>query len=124
MSQFKNVNVVQYNVGDWERAKKFYQDVLDWPLAYEDEQIGWREWGLPNETHLAINRWDSQWGPQPTNGALAVLSVDDAHATTAALRAKGIKCDDVMSIPGVVDIGLFHDPEGNKIQFASRPPAA
>ena len=123
MSQFKQVDVVQYNVSDWERAKQFYADVLDWPLAYVDEAVGWCEWGQPDKTHLAINRWDSQWGPVPQNGALAVLSVADAHATTAALRAKGIKCDDIMSIPGVVDIGLFHDPEGNKIQFASRPPA-
>ena len=124
MSPFKNVNVVQINVSDWQRAKQFYGDLLDWPQAYVDEQIGWCEWGQPNETHLAINRWNDQWGPLPTKGQIAVLAVDDAHATTVALRAKGIACDDIMSIPGMVDIGAFHDPDGNTVQFASRPAAA
>jgi len=55
-----------------------------------------------------------------------VLRVEDAYAVTAALRAKGIKCDDVISIPGMVTYGGFYDPEGNYIQFASMvpPPAA
>ncbi|HEX9106034.1 MAG TPA: VOC family protein [Longimicrobiales bacterium] len=124
MSQFKNVNVVQYNVVDFERAKQFYQEVLEWPVAFHSDEAGWFELGRPNETHIAINRWDSAWGPLPVNGALAVLSVDDAHATTAALTARGIRCDKVESIPGMVTYGAFFDPEGNKIQFASLPPAA
>jgi len=40
---------------------------------------------------VAINRWDTAWGPQPIHGAVAVLSVVNARATTAALKAKGIK---------------------------------
>ncbi len=124
MTLFKNVNVVHYNVSDWERAKQFYRDVLGWPVAYDDDNIGWCELGHPNETHSAINRWKAEWGPQPTNGAIAVLTVDDAHAVAAALKARGIKCDDVTAIPGMVTYGTFYDPEGNKIQFASMPPAA
>ena len=124
MSQFKNVNVVQYNVSDFEKAKQFYRDVLDWPVAFSSDEAGWFEMGQPNETHVALNRWDSAWGPQPTHGAIAVLTVDDAHATTAALKAKGIQCDEVVSIPGMVTYGAFYDPEGNKVQFASLPPAA
>ena len=124
MSQFKNVNVVQYNVLNFEAAKKFYRETLEWPVAFESDEAGWFELGNPNETHVAVNRWDTAWGPAPTNGAIAVLTVDDAHATSAALKAKGIKVDDVVAIPGMVTYGTFYDPEGNKIQFASMPPAA
>ena len=124
MSQFKNVNVVQYNVLDWEGAKKFYGETLEWPQVFCSDEAGWCEWGQPNEAHIAINRWNSAWGPHPTKGALAVLTVDDAHATTAALRAKGIPCDEVITIPGMVTFGAFFDPEGNKIQFASGQPTA
>jgi len=124
MSLFKNVNVVQYHVLDFEGAKKFYSAVLEWPVAFSSDEAGLCEWGQPNETHISVNRWDTAWGPHPTNGAIAVLTVDDAHATAAALKAKGIKVDQVVAIPGMVTYGTFYDPEGNKIQFASMPPAA
>jgi predicted enzyme related to lactoylglutathione lyase len=127
MSYFKNVNVVYYYVKNWERAKRFYTDVLEWPVAYGSDEIGWMEFGRDNETHIAINlaRPDEAAEPGGHGGAIATLTVDDAHAVTAALRAKGVKCDDVVDIPGVVTYGTFYDPEGNRIQFASSaPPAA
>jgi predicted enzyme related to lactoylglutathione lyase len=123
MSLFKDVNVVHYNVTDWEQAKAFYGKVLEWPVAYADEEAGWVEYGHENKAHLAINRWD---GPEPVpprnGGATVVLSVDDAHKATEVLRAKGIKCDDVVEIPGIVTLGAFYDPEGNRIQIAASAP--
>ncbi len=121
MSLFADVNVVQYFVADWEPAKKFYMDLLGWPVAYLDDPMGWMEFGEVGKTHLAINRWDKTRGPIPQNGAIAVLSVADAGATLAALRARGVRCDDVSVIPGVIAVGAFYDPEGNCIQFASPP---
>ena len=124
MSMFKNVNVVQYHVSNWEAAKQFYHDALGWPVAFSSDEAGWCKWGQPNETHIAINLWKAEYGPRPSHGAVAVLSVDDAHATAAALKAKGIKVDDVIAIPNMVTYGTFYDLEGNSIQFASMPPAA
>ena len=129
MSLFKNVNVVSLYVSDWEAAKKFYGEVLDWPVAWASDEMGWVEYGRDNEAHVSINRWQDHDGhakPPAIGGTMLVLSVDDAMKTAEALRAKGVKCDDVMVIPGVVAYGSFYDPEGNKIQFASStpPPAA
>ena len=118
MSWFQNINVVSYNVSDWERAKQFYTSVLEWPVAYVGDSVGWMEWGKDNETHIAINRWD---GPEPmplNGGATVVFSVQDPHAVTAALRAKGVRCDDVVHIPGIIMYGTFYDPDGNRLQFA------
>ena len=126
MSLFKNVNVVSLTVTDWEGAKKFYGEVLDWPVVFADDQVGWYEYGRENEAHVSISRW-MQPGPAPSplGGTTLVLTVDDAHEVTRQLRAKGIKCDDVMVIPGMVTFGGFYDLEGNRIQFASmEPPAA
>lgn len=119
MSQFKNVNVVSVNVADWEGAKKFYRQTLEWPVAYSDDNVGWEEYGKDHETHIAINRWDGPEAPPAKGGATPVFSVEDANKVTEALRAKGVKCDDVVSIPGVVTYGTFYDPEGNCFQFAS-----
>lgn len=126
MSLFKNLNVVYYYVTDWEQAKKFYAEVLEWPVAWAADEDGWLEYGCENEAHLAINRWDGPGPVPPRNGgATATLTVEDAHKATEALRAKGVKCDDVVVIPGVVTLGGFYDPEGNRIRFvSSAPPAA
>jgi len=122
MSMFKNVNVVSLDVTDWEAAKKFYSEVLEWPVAYSDDQFGWFEYGRENETHVSINRWDEPATVPPRlGGATIVFTVDDADQVTAALREKGVKCDEVVNIPGVVKYGTFYDPEGNRLQFASNP---
>lgn len=120
MSLFKNVNVVYVYVKDWEAAKKFYAETLGWPLAYSDDGIGWVEYGVDNATHFAISRWDDKDSePARGLGTTVTFTVEDAVAATSALRAKGVRCDDPMHIPGVVTYGTFYDPEGNRLQMAS-----
>lgn len=122
MSLFKNINVISYHVQDWEKAKKFYTEVLEWPVAYVDDNLGWMEFGLENETHLAISRGDpGSPVPPKQGGAIAVFTVEDAVKTTELLRSRGVKCDDAENIPNVIYFGTFYDPEGNIIQFASSP---
>lgn len=120
MSLFKNLNVVAYYVTDWEKAKKFYQETLEWPVVFSSDEAGWVEFGHENETHISIERWD---GPEPAppkiGGATVVFTVDDAIETTKKLRARGVRCDDAITIPGMVCYGTFYDLEGNRLQFAS-----
>jgi predicted enzyme related to lactoylglutathione lyase len=118
MGLFKNVNVVYYYVSDWERAKKFYRELLAWPVVWSDDQIGWEEYGLEQGAHVAISRWGSNEPLLVKSNAILVLTVDNCQAVTDTLRAKGIRCDEVVSIPGVVTFGACYDPDGNCIQFA------
>jgi catechol-2,3-dioxygenase len=117
MKQFKSISVVYVYVSDLERAKKFYNDTLGWPEVYTDDALGWVEWGEEGKTHLAINRW-SEPGELPRAGPIPVLVVEDPHKTTADLRARGVRCDDVVEIPNVISYGTFYDPDGNRLQFA------
>ena len=123
MSHFKNVNVVYQHVTDFERAKKFYGEVLGWPTAYASDEVGWYEYGVDGQAHVAINHWR---GPEPVppqpGGTVLTLTVDDVRTTDAWLRSKGVRCDEVQEIPGVVTLGTFYDPEGNQIQFVSAAP--
>jgi predicted enzyme related to lactoylglutathione lyase len=121
MSLFKNVNVVSLEVTDWEAAKKFYREILDWPVVNSDDGMGWEEYGLENHAHVSISR--SEKAHSDDGGTTLVLTVDNTTAAVAALRAKGIKCDDVTLIPGVVAISMFYDPFGNRIQFVSETEA-
>lgn len=119
---FRDINVVSVNVTDWARARKFYHETLGLPIAAEIEGVGWLEFGLPNQTHLALNHWtDTPTIPANTGNATIVFGVDDARAVIAKLREKGVKCEEVVEIPGMVIYGTFYDPDGNRLQVAQSP---
>jgi len=125
MSMFKNVNVVYYYVKDWEGTKKFYGEILGWPLMYGDDSVGWMEYGVDNATHVAINKSQSSDQGSAGVGATVVFTVDSAEKTQEWLKSRGVRCDEILVIPGVVKVGTFYDPEGNRMQFAeSNPPPA
>jgi predicted enzyme related to lactoylglutathione lyase len=118
MSQFKDVNVVYVYVQDWEAAKKFYRETLEWPVAWSNDEIGWEEYGVEGASHVGINRWMDAGKPVIGHGPICVLTVESVSATKQALEAKGVRCGEIVSIPDVVNYGTFYDPEGNFFQFA------
>ncbi len=123
MPLFKGVNVVSIHVMDWEGAKKFYRDLLGWPIRWQDNQMGWEEYGVEGSADVSISRWDGPEAIPPASGRTTlVLTVADAVKTVADLRARGIKCDDAVTIPGTVVVAALYDPEGNRIQFVSENP--
>ncbi len=125
MSMFKNVNVVYHYVKNWDAAKKFYKDLLGWPVPYENDEVGWCEFGVDGATHVAINRVSAGDPGTPGVGSTITFTVDSAEATQAWLQSKGVKCDELLVIPGGVKLGTFFDPEGNRMHFAdSAPPPA
>lgn len=119
MSVFKNVNLAYVYVENWEAAKKFYREIIGWPVALSDDSDGWEEYGKDGETHIAIDRWDDGDRMPVSKGTTIVLTVDDAYEVTNSLRSKGVRCDEVVEIPGEIALGTFYDPEGNRWQFAS-----
>ncbi len=124
MALFKNLGWVQYNVTDWQKAKKFYGETLGLPVAwFQDDKTGWMEFGEKEGTHIAISQWQGP-GPVPPRegGAIAIFEVDDISKTVAELRKRGVKCEDVQVVPGMVAYATFFDPEGNRLQVAGAPP--
>jgi catechol 2,3-dioxygenase-like lactoylglutathione lyase family enzyme len=120
MSLFKNVMVVSFVVSDLARSRKFYSEVLGWPILWDDEKSNWVQFGVPNECGISISRWMGPGAEPPKiGGGLPVLTVEDARAATTELRDKGVRCDDVFDVPGMVSVGAFYDPDGNRVQFAS-----
>lgn len=114
----RDVNVVWYNTTNFERAKKFYTEVLGLPVAYDVSEMGWIEFGYPNQTHLALNLWrDHATKPPALGGATATFTCDDVRGAMARLQAKGVRCDPVDETPSVI-LGSFYDPDGNRLQLA------
>ena len=85
--------------------------------------VEWHSWIKEEGCHNGINRWTK---PEPiphTDAApVATFYVGDASKTTEELRAKGVKCDDVRVVPGMVALGRFYDPEGNIFDLAGQAP--
>jgi len=120
MSGFLNVNVVYVYVKNWEAAKKFYSELLGWPVAYLDDPMGWMEFGTKGTTHFAINRWeDATKEPARSTGNTITFGVENMDEMVKTLQAQGIRCDEPMRIPGVVTLCDFYDPEGNRLQMVS-----
>ncbi len=122
----KRLGFVSYNVSDWQRAKRFYGETLGLPVAaFMGDEVGWMEFGEKEGVHLAISKWQAP-GPVPTGdaGATVIFEVEDAYATVADLRNKGVRCEDVVAIPQMVTYANFYDPDGNRLQVAGPPPLA
>lgn len=119
MSLLKRIGVVSVNVTNWAAAKKFYGETLGLPMAFEGgDEMGWCEFGAHGQTTFAISLWRDATPPSREGGATPVFDVDDAQKTIEALRKKGVKCEDVTTIPDMVAFATFYDPEGNRLQIA------
>jgi len=115
MSWYKQFDLVWFPVVDFERAKAFYQDDLEFELVFEDQKSNWAEFQISPGAKIAIH------GVKVTNanpiGAL-VLDVENLEKSELFLRGKGIKLFDKEEIPGLARLASFTDPEGNVIQLS------
>lgn len=123
---FKKLQVVSYQVSDWQRAKRFYAETLELPVAaFITDDVGWMEFGEKDDVHFAISQWRGPGPiPQGEGTPVAVFEVEDAYQAVAILRQKGVKCEDVIAIPQMVTYATFYDPDGNRLQVAGPPPKA
>ncbi len=88
------------------------------PVAFDVSEMGWIEFGYPNQTHLAFNLWrDQATKPSALGGATATFTCDDVRGAIARLQAKGVPCDPIDEMPSVI-LGSFYDPDGNRLQLA------
>lgn len=76
---------------------------------------------LDNDAQIApilLRKIYSESIPHTDAAPVETFYIGDAFKTTEELRAKGVKCDDVRAVPGMVVLGRFYDPEGNIFDLA------
>ncbi|MBY9000262.1 MAG: VOC family protein [Candidatus Heimdallarchaeota archaeon] len=112
----------QVMVKDLERAKKFYEDVFEFEVAwYEGPEIGWCEFHLPTtKSRLGLNASRKDEELQKNNGVLT-LDVENLEESKKYLESKGIKTSDIIDNPNNVSFFNLEDSEGNKIQIVGDP---
>ena len=120
MSFFRGINVVSISVPDLERGRTFYGDVLALgPPVYDLPDAGWIEFATGGGGNLAHTAAPAGWAP--AEGTTVVLDTVDCDAACAALRARGVRCDDPVVYPGFVTYCSFYDPFGNRLQMCGPP---
>lgn len=115
---YEKMDVVWYTVSDWRRAKAFYEGTLGFQPTFGMDEMGWQQYRVAEGSpDLAIAR--AQPGQAVgAGGATAVLAVRNIDAARKELIAKRVACDDITTIPNVVKLCVFRDPDGNKLQLS------
>lgn len=99
-------------VADLDKAIAWYTDVLGMSLLYKVDEIAWAELSSPvAKVNVGLSQVES---PKVGAGPVPTWGVADVDAARAALEAKGVKFDgDTQTIPDMVKLATFFDPDGN-----------
>lgn len=113
---FQRIKAIALAVSDKVRAEHFYGKVLGLSPATEGgRQVGYF---LGRTTLMLKDNWYAQ--PSDKLNPRVTIATDNAFATEAALKAKGvIIADPVQAYDDGFYVGSFLDSEGNKLWFCS-----
>lgn len=118
------VFAVRVFVTDWERAIRFYREILGMAIAYQSDEMGWAQMA-PGEGQLALERVDpsDQEGRELVGRFVGVsLQVPDIFATYKTLAERGVE---FLAPPEKQPWGgvLAHlrDPDGNILTLLGIP---
>ena len=111
----------QYGVTDYERSKKFYEEVLGFEKGWDGgPEVGWVEFLLPVAgARLGLNI-DSKAKIEQGSGVLT-LNMVDLDKSKSYFDKKDIETTDIVDIPDMVSYFNISDPDGNRIQIIADP---
>lgn len=111
----------QYQVKDYERAKKFYSETMGFEMTWDGgAEVGWGEFDLPAQgAKLGINLITE--GEHRQGSGTLTLEVEDLEVCKKYLKSKGVKTGEIADIPDMVSYFNMRDSEGNAIQVVSDP---
>lgn len=103
-------------VKDLAAAIGWYQDLLGFSLLYKMDEMGWCEMATAvDRVNVGLSQVES---PEVKGGATLTFGVTDIDAARANLEGKNVRFDgETMTIPDMVKLATFYDPDGNKLMF-------
>lgn len=109
--------LVQLHVSDLDRAIAFYRDVLEFRLKLRNDDLAWAKMdtGIANVV-VGLGVGEEVKG----SGTLSMnFGVKDIAAARASLESRGVVFKGpTFTIPDVVKLADFTDPDGNRIRLA------
>ncbi len=118
---FIRVKGIALAVTDLDRANRFYGQTLALP---PDTIRNMASAYLIGDA-IVMLKPKEEWYAIPTDQLNPRITVEtqDAFATEAALKERGVTVSDPVALYNGTPVGAFLDSEGNKIWFCSTPPA-
>ena len=104
-------------VSDLDRARRFYEEGLG--LAVEADVVGTVRYSCGGDTALAI----FERPMEPVDRTVAAFEAEDIEGEVNELRGRGVKVEDVITLPNGVKRAFFKDPDGNVIGMRELPEA-
>jgi len=112
---YVNGLTIAMHCSDLEQSIKWYTETLGFELLYKLDDMGWAELkSSVKDVNLGLSQVEAvkPGGPTPTFG---VSDIDQARST---LESQSVKFDgDTITIPDMVRLATFYDPDGNPIMF-------
>lgn len=101
---------------DLEKSIAWYRDILGFGLIYKIDDMGWCELKSPVAgVAVGLSQVES---PDVKGGATLTWGVKDIDAARSALESKDVRFDgETMTIPDMVRLATFYDPDGNKLML-------
>lgn len=101
---------------DMKKSIAWYQDILGFKLLYQLDDMGWCELQTPvDKVAVGLSQVEK---PEVKGGATLTFGTKDIDAARAALEAHKVRFDgETITIPDMVRLATFFDPDGNKLMF-------
>ena len=111
----------QYDVKDFDRAKKFYSEIMGFEITWDGgKEVGWAQFELPAKgAQLGINLLRE--GELRQGSGTLTMDVVDIVESKKYFESKGIETTDITDIPDMVSYFNLKDSEGNPIQVVADP---
>jgi catechol 2,3-dioxygenase-like lactoylglutathione lyase family enzyme len=102
--------------GDLQKSIAWYRDVLGFELLYRLDDMGWCELKSPvDRVNVGLSEVES---PDVEGGATLTFGVTDIDAARADLESAKVRFDgETRTIPDMVKLATFFDPDGNKLML-------
>ena len=106
-------------IRDYKVSKKFYNELLEFPVNLEIPEAGWYEFKLPVKgAMLGLSQYRE--GEFKTADSLNI-SIKDVDKVKKVLEEKGIDCSDISDLPDMISMTTIQDPDKNNIYFIGPP---
>ena len=103
-------------VTDLGKSIEWYRTVLGLELLYRMDDMAWCELRSPvDRVNVGLSQVEDL---KVEGGATLTFGVTDIDRTRTALEARDVRFDgDTMTIPDMVRLATFYDPDGNKLML-------
>ena len=105
------------SISDLGKALKWYQEVLGFELIYKLDDMGWAEVTSPTKNvTLGLSQVEKV---ETAGGATVVFGVVNMDEARGQLEAQDVRFDgETQTIPEMVKLATFFDPDGNKFMLS------